>query len=125
MFVSREKNKYSGLDTFIFADKKGQRYTIAVAPDGGIAHFHSSGSLLKQSYLGSAAIGVFVFSLPTLLLWLPFILLVNLYFMVEEWLLQRSRYASRILWKVRSSMPKTDYKDLKMVFQNDWNKDAY
>ena len=122
-FVKRERNKVTGLDSFNFVDKQGRNYVISLS-NKGIDHFCSSSHILSKGRMGSAAIGIFLFSLPTLPLWLPFILPTNLYFRAKEKLLGKSRYAAEILWKAKSTMPTKDYEDLKAAFERDWARNV-
>jgi len=121
-FVERKKNKTTGLDSFYLSDKKGNQYVIAIESQG--INSTCSSLIINKENMGSGAIGVALFSLPTLPLWLPFIVPTNLYFSAKEKVLGKSRHAAAILQKVKSSMPRKDYEDLKAAFEKDWVRHA-
>lgn len=104
-------------EVFVFVDKNETTYTISIDEDGMLWSFNS---LLEKPYMGSGGIGLFFFSIPMLPLWAPFVFPTEFYYLMKEQIFKKSRRAIKLLRRVKKTMPKKDYEDLKAALELHW-----
>lgn len=107
-----------GRPTYRFTSRVGDRY---VTLDESEERIVQDGYLLSKGRMGSGAIGVMIFSIPTAILFSPLLFLTGAYFRAKEKIFGMSRYACLLLRRARcANMPEAEYEHLKRVLKNDW-----
>ena len=87
-----------------------------------IQHFDTT---LSPSYQGSGMIGVVIFSLPAVLLCLPYIIAARLYYMALEKIYGISRHHRAVLNALKNQLDPETKELLVTAMQNDWKFKLY